>query len=247
MLKDLFEFGMLEVLVELSFAELVRATWLGHERYVSIRWQLVTERLGNEDLPRRVRQMLFGPNHMGDCQVVIVDHIGQMIEAGAIGPLNHRIGFVLPGKFDPSADEIFDHASPLAGHFDSHDRLPALGFKCFRLLVRCGHVRTTIVGLSLLDRSGFPLGGLLLGGGVVPVGIPRLQQLLDCRGVLVTPLRLEVGSMGSVDFGTFIPVDPEPLESVEDRLERFGDVSLLVGVIDPQNELATLLGGRTAN
>ena len=47
--------------------------------------------------------------------------------------------------------------------------------------------------------------------------------------------------MRTADFRTFVPVDSEPAEAVEDWLECRFDVSLLIGVIDPQDELSLVM------
>jgi hypothetical protein len=55
---------------------------------VSVLRQRIAERLGNENLPRRVRQVLFGPNDVRDLEIEIVDDARQVIKAGAVGPLD---------------------------------------------------------------------------------------------------------------------------------------------------------------
>src|SRR6266571_218524 len=50
-------------------------------------------------------------------------------------------------------------------------------------------------------------------------------------------LRLEIRAIGTADFRAFIPVDTEPAEAVEDRLQRFGSVAFGVGVINAEDEL----------
>src|SRR5207248_690511 len=56
-------------------------------------------------------------------------------------------------------------------------------------------------------------------------------------------LRLVVGAVGAADLGALVPVDAEPAEAVEDRLEGLGDVALLVGVVDAEDEPAAVAAG----
>ncbi len=49
--------------------------------------------------------------------------------------------------------------------------------------------------------------------------------------------------MRPADFGPFVPVDAQPAEAVQDRRERRLDVPLLIGVVDPQQELPAVLPG----
>src|SRR3982750_4494240 len=62
---------------------------------------------------------------------------------------------------------------------------------------------------------------------------------------LVAPqlLRLVVRPVRAADLGPLVPVEAEPAEAVEDGLQRLGDVALLVGVVDAQDELAAVLAG----
>src|SRR5687767_4690862 len=51
-------------------------------------------------------------------------------------------------------------------------------------------------------------------------------------------LRLEVRRVGTADFRTFVPIEAQPLEAVQDWRERGLDVALLVGVVDAQEVVA---------
>jgi hypothetical protein len=60
------------------------------------------------------------------------------------------------------------------------------------------------------------------------------------NGFLVTRqfFRLVVGSIWSADFRTFVPVQAKPSKALQYWCERFGNVALLVGVINAEDELA---------
>ena len=47
--------------------------------------------------------------------------------------------------------------------------------------------------------------------------------------------------MRPADFGAFIPHQAEPFERSQDRLQSLFAIPLLIGVIDTQNELPTVL------
>src|SRR5262249_25559040 len=71
-----------------------------------------------------------------------------------------------------------------------------------------------------------------------------LLHKLTHRGLVALQLlRLVVRPVRAADLGALVPVEAEPLEAVEDRLERLGDIPLLVGVVDAQDELAAVLAG----
>ena len=54
------------------------------------------------------------------------------------------------------------------------------------------------------------------------------------------PLRLIIRRIRPADFRPFVPIEAEPVQAVQNRRERFVDVPLRIGVVDPQNELPAL-------
>jgi hypothetical protein len=46
------------------------------------------------------------------------------------------------------------------------------------------------------------------------------------------------------DFRPFVPVEPDPAESIKDAPHRVFDVPLEIGIVDSQNELATVLSSQ---
>ena len=69
------------------------------------------------------------------------------------------------------------------------------------------------------------------------------QQVLDRRLITIQPLRLVIRGERSAHLRAFVPVDAQPVQAVEDRLQCLVDIPLLVGVVDPQDELAAVLPG----
>src|SRR4051812_4496620 len=54
--------------------------------------------------------------------------------------------------------------------------------------------------------------------------------------VNVVAFALEIRAVISAALRTFVPIEPEPAESIVDRLRRRGRVAGLVGVLDPQHQ-----------
>ena len=73
--------------------------------------------------------------------------------------------------------------------------------------------------------------------------MPRGQEPVGRGPVPIRPLRLKVGAVRTAHSRPLVPVDAEPLEAVEDRLEGLVNVTGHVGVVDPEDELAALLAG----
>ena len=88
------------------------------------------------------------------------------------------------------------------------------------------------------------LGGALGFGAVVAIDVARGEQSVGGPAIALGPLRLEVGAERPADLGPFVPVDPDPAEAVEDLPDGILDVPLLVGVVDPQDELAAVMAGQ---
>ena len=77
--------------------------------------------------------------------------------------------------------------------------------------------------------------------------MPAGEQLVDGGLITLAALRLKVRAVRPAEpcrrRRAFVPVDAEPVEAVENRLQRLGDVALGVGVVDPQDELPAVLAG----
>ena len=67
---------------------------------------------------------------------------------------------------------------------------------------------------------------------------------------------MKVRAVAAADVRTFVPVEPEPAQSVIDRLRGLGGVTGLIRILDPEHELAAVMtgeepveerGARTAN
>ncbi len=61
--------------------------------------------------------------------------------------------------------------------------------------------------------------------------------------VKVVALGLVVGPGVAAHLRSLVPVDAEPAEAAQDRLQRLVDVALPVGVVDPQDEAAAVAAG----
>ena len=232
----LTEVWVFQILRELALRELRAASRLSHERQMGIRGERVPQREGDVGLAWRVGEMLLGPDHVGDLEVVVVDDTRQVVEAGAVGPLDDVVLLALPGKLHPAADGIVDDKRPLPWHLQPHHSLPPLRHEAGGVVGGEGGKPPAVeVGLAGGLR-GLPLLVEFLWSREVAVGMPRGEELLHGRLVAGRALRLEVRGMRPADPRPFVPIDPQPLEPREDRLERFLDIPLRVGVVDAEDE-----------
>ena len=178
-----------------------------------------------------------------DLEIAIVDHVGQMIEARAVGPLNDVVLLAGPLELHPAANQIVENQRSFGGHLQPHDGLPPSGLESGPIGGRFGHETAAVAERPLLALRRLALGLEFLGRGVVVIGMAAGQQLFDGLLIAIQPLRLVVGGERTAHLGPFVPIDAQPMQAVEDRLQRLLDVPLLVGVVDPQNELAAMLPG----
>jgi hypothetical protein len=54
----------------------------------------------------RVRQVLLGADHVGDLEILIVDHVGQVIDERPVGTLDDHVGLPGPLELDVAANQI---------------------------------------------------------------------------------------------------------------------------------------------
>ena len=56
-------------------------------------------------------------------------------------------------------------------------------------------------------------------------------------------LALEIGAVVAALFAGLVPIQPQPVQPVEDDLDGFGRVARVVGVLDAQDEFAAGVPG----
>ena len=57
-----------------------------------------------------------------DLEIVVVDHVGQVIEARAVGPLDDVVLLAGPVELDPAADQVVEDERALAWAFSAARR-----------------------------------------------------------------------------------------------------------------------------
>ncbi len=195
------------------------------------------ERLVEQHLLRRVRDVVVAADDVGDAHVDVVDDDRQVVGRVAVRPqhdevLDHRVV-----ELDPPVHHVVVRGG--AGrHAKADGARRAGGFARGDVVGREIHARAVV-------RPGLPGGfrGLALrfdvvGIAVAVVGVARRDQLFSRRAVAVEPLGLEVRPVGAADFRPFVPVEAEPPHAVEDAGHHLPRRPLHVGVFDPQDERA---------
>ena len=182
-LVELGELGVLQVLVELALGELDRDC-PARRRPAGGRssGSAAPSASEDEDLARRVRQVLLGADDVGDRHLDVVDDARQMVEAGAVGALDDVVGLGGPVDLDRRrAPRSSIRQAPSRGILSRTTAVRPSASK--RRAVRRRVGPPTPAG-DVRSLRGFGLGTLgldLLGPRVVAVGVAAGEQPLDRR------------------------------------------------------------------
>ena len=233
-----------QVLAQLPLAQLLAAARRGNVRQVRVARQIVAERLHDEDVPRRIRQVFLGPDDVRDVEVVVIHRARQVIERRAVGPLNHMVLFQRPVERDGATHQVVKRAGAVARHLEADDG----GAASLGLETRGGggglrHPAPAVDEALLRPLRRLALCRRLVRGRVVAVGAATVEQHVDGGAVAIAPLGLEVRRARTPHLRPLVPVDAEPAEPVEDRRERLRNVPLAVSVVDPEDELPAVPTG----
>ena len=152
-----------------------------------------------------------------------------------------------PVKFDIAADQVVDYEFSLARHFETDDAAAPFRLELAAFLFGIGGPAAAVAERPFRGNRRFPFLLKFFGPRVIAIGESPLQQFVDRCLILVVSLRLVVRPVRPADSRSLIPVDSEPFQAVQDRLERFFDIPRLVSVVNPQNEFpAVFLGEQVA-
>ena len=182
-------------------------------------------------LSRRIGEMIVAANDLRDAHVVIVDDDRQHVGRRAVGAQQNEIVEILVLEDDASLHGVLDDRLAVLGRLDAHDIGRAGG--------RLGGVAiapAAVVAPGALFRLGL-LAHLLefLRGGVAAIGAALRQQRFGDLG-------MARGARGLVD-DLAVPIEAEPLQPVDDGVDRRLRGALAVGVFDAQHHPAAVLLG----
>lgn len=169
--------------------------------------------------------MILTTDNVRDPHVVIVHHDAKIVRRRAVRACDNEVVELL----------VLEHDRPF-------DKVTKRGFSG----LRCAETnRERTVGLVAPIAAGAVVNGLASGFlrrlplsvelfrcAVATISLAATEQFLDPGSMELDSVRLEEGPL--------VPVDAEPAEPVEDRLDRFGSGALTVGVLDPENELSPM-------
>ena len=186
------------------------------------------------DLDRRVRNMIFAAQHMGDAHVDIVNCAWKHIQPAAVGAADYRVGQKFGIKFGSATNTVIPCKCFVVVKFESPMRRNAFGFLGRALLFFELQCTAIVDWRQPAPQLHLALQLQLLCSLVCGIHAARLFQLLKCGVIAIQPLRLAFLA---------VRLDPEPRQISADCIDIFLFATRSVGIIDPQYELtAALLG-----
>ena len=180
---------------------------------------------------------------MGDPHQVIIDHIGQEVGGQTVVLHQHLHVHAVPRNLDIATQHVRHHADTFAGHLHAdHMRLAC---------------RQTALDLFITELERTPViagrlaTGHLFGAHLIQLlrrakaieSVTGIDQFLGIARVDFATLALPIWAMRTTDIRTFVPLDSQPAQGIEDLLLGLTGRTQLIGVFDTQNEFAAVLLG----
>jgi hypothetical protein len=212
-----------------------RAVGAGDQRDVTVMRHAQLERLEQQDLARRVGQMIFAAQHVRHAHQRVVDSVAEKELRASVSAPHDEVTDIVAGKLLRTAHEVAELYTPASRHAESQGRrqstptpLVALSF---------GQVAA---GPRVSWRS--PRGELRAARDVelewrtkAGIGQALGLQSREMTGIDRTALRLPVGRQlrrGS----RLVPGETEPAQIRDLPLEELLAAPFEIGVFDPQQE-----------
>ena len=134
------------------------------------------EGLEDQELRERVREVLVGPDDVGDLHLDVVDDAGEVVQRRAVGPDDHEIADLVGRELDVPLDQVVEDQRPARRNLEPQGERAALGLELGGLVVG-ERLAAEPVG-PLLALGGGLLGGALGFGAIVAVDVARGDQPL---------------------------------------------------------------------
>ena len=191
--------------------------------------QLCSESAVEQDLFWSVRDVVVAPHDDGYSHCDVIGHDGEVVDRRGVGAEDDEVLDVLVRK----SDAIVDHVIPFRRTFRhaEADHVWLRGDATIDLLER-KPVTPPVVLERFLSRRCFAAPLVQLGGGAkAAIGCTRLEKSPSV-GLVPGQIRALVDDLP-------VPAETQPLETLKDRARAFVGAPRLVGVFDPEEELAT--------
>ena len=208
----------------------------------------VAEGPEEEDVLRRVGEVILAADDVGDAHRRVVDHHGEVVERRAVAADDDEVAAEGGGvELDVAPDEVVegDHAGLDP---EAQRRAAALGLARCTPGRRQGGAAADVAGRLLRRLLGLPVGLELLGravAGVGPIlrheGGGRLRVARQARHLAVRPEGTPLGALAG--GRALVPFEAEPVEVLQDVALELDGGAGLVGVLQAQDERPADMAG----
>ena len=211
------------------------ALLIEHGGQVGIHGRLFTQSLEDIDLPRCVVDVVVAANDVGDAHVDIVHHHAEVVGGRAVGAGDNQIVQLVVADFDAAFDFVVPRHYATLRVFEAQHRLHAFG-----------HGRQ---GFARLGSPGAVVARFLLGGHLAfaqgieffhahVAGVNQISRLHVCDDFFVAIHALHLVERA------FVGRHAQPLHGFENDIDSRLCGALLIGVFNPQEEVAALSLGK---
>ena len=199
----------------MALAELA-AVGAQHHGVVCEARRAAAQRREQQQLPRRVGEMVVAADDVRDAHVAVVDDRGEVVAGHAVRAHDDEVADGVGAHRDAAADNVVDdylaarHVKAQGGGFAVREAPPDI--------LRCQPEAAAVVARRppLRQRRGARFGQAFLRAEAV-VGMAAGQQPLSRRAVALQAFALSVGCAGASLVGPLVPVQPQPAQVGEDR------------------------------
>ena len=211
-----------------------------HQRHMRERRWSPAERFEDQNLARRVRDVILTSNHMRDLHQRIVDDDSVVVGGDAVGSNDDGIANHFRVERHAASNHVIERDVTVVGHAKANHRFLAVLDATPCVVARdltapadvlrrspCGQCRRTI-GLEQLRRA------------ETLIRMPAGHQLHGMRAIDMQALGLTVRTTLATNVHALGPLEAEPMQVVDHAALGFARGALEVGVLDSQDERATL-------
>ena len=218
-----------------------RRTVISHDQgHVAVGRRLQAQRGGQQQLARGVGQMILAPQHDGHTHQRVVEHVAEEERRAAVGAAHHEVADVGTGEVLVTVHEVLEADATGCRHPEPQSRPPPF---CLALATLCGSELAAGAGVARRPTGGGlrpPAQVELQRAAITGIHSPQGLETIKRRRVVRTARRLFVRGRRTSAAGALVPGEAQPGQILDERGDELRPAALCVGVLDAQQEAATV-------
>src|SRR5271170_4455469 len=186
--------------------------------------------------------MIVAANYVGDLHQRVVDDDHVVVDRHAVRTEDDGIADDFIGKLDISvndivkADGMLGNPQPDGAGFAGH--AAALGF------FGVHHAALARIDwLAPFCQGFFAFSFQIFLSAETQIRFTFVQQALGLFAIEIEPVGLAIGKVWAADVGTFVPINPQPLQIGDQLIFEASFAAFDIGILDAQDHGAALLPG----